>query len=178
MVLLHLQWTDPVSQLLADKISGSVMHCFNSVKVITIFIPRSAFSFSPKDILPILQQGMMVCKFQYQCDTDYIGGTITIFITRSAFSFSQKDILPILQQRMMMYKFQYQCDTDYIGGTTQRLEIQVKQHIPRELLRRSQNITSRFSQAQESTIADHLCDHYLQDWLLWRSFLCSVQVQV
>ena len=47
----------------------------------------------------------------------------------------------------MVYKFQCQNDAGYIGRTTQRQEIRVEQHVTRELLRRSQETTSGFSQA-------------------------------
>ena len=85
----------------------------------------------------------------------------TIFTTRFSFSSSQKDILSIVQQSRMIYKFQCQCDADNIGRTIQRLEIQVQQHIPWELLRWSQNDTSKSSLIQESAIGNHFSSHYI-----------------
>ena len=61
---------------------------------------------------------------------------------------------------MYVYKFQCQCNADYIVWTIQSLEVRVKQHVPRELLRQSKNTTSVSSQVQESAIGDHLFDDY------------------
>ena len=80
-------------------------------------------------------------------------------VTIPAFQFFQKDAIPILKQNKMVYKFQCQCDADYIGKTIQRLEVRVKPHVPRELLRYPQNATSKSSQLQELAIADQLADH-------------------
>ena len=80
----------------------------------------------------------------------------TIFPTRSALPSSQKDDLPIQQQSKMVYKFQRQCAVDYIERTIQRLNVWVKQQIPRELLRRPQNVPE-----QDLAISDHLTDHYI-----------------
>ena len=66
----------------------------------------------------------------------------TIFITRPAFQSFQKDVLPRLHQSQMVYKFQCQCNANYIGRTIQRPEVRVRQHVPRDLLRRFQNTTS------------------------------------
>ena len=41
------------------------------------------------------------------------------------------------------------------------MEVRVKQHIPLELLRLSQEITFKSWQAQEWAIGDHLCEHYI-----------------
>ena len=41
------------------------------------------------------------------------------------------------------------------------LEVRVKQHVPHELLRRSQEITSGSSQAQESAIDDYWSKYYI-----------------
>ena len=71
---MKIPWIEAIS--FADKISGLVMHCFNSVNVRTIFIIRPAFQSFQKDTLPILQQSEMIYKFQCQCDADYIGWTI------------------------------------------------------------------------------------------------------
>ena len=54
----------------------------------------------------------------------------------------------------MINKFLCQCDTDYTGRTIQKVEIGVKQHAPRELVKRSQNTTSIFSQIQILAIGD------------------------
>ena len=70
----------------------------------------------------------------------------TIFITRSAFLFSKEDVLSKLQQSMM-YRFQSQFNVYSIDKTSQRLEIRLKQYLPREFLIRSQETTSGSSQA-------------------------------
>ena len=75
LVHMKLLWIGSVSQLFAVKISGLVMCCFNSVKRWCIFTTRSAFSFFQKDVFTLLQQSMMVYKFQCQFNADYIGRT-------------------------------------------------------------------------------------------------------
>ena len=65
---VKLLWIGTVSQLFADKNSGLVMCCFNSIKVRTVFTPRPTFQSSPKDILLLLQESIMDYKSQCQCD--------------------------------------------------------------------------------------------------------------
>ena len=65
-----------VGQHFANKISGLVMRCFNSVQIIIIFTTWPAFQSFIKDVLPIRQQSKMVYKFQCQCHADYIGMSI------------------------------------------------------------------------------------------------------
>ena len=57
-------------------------HAFYSVKVRTILITRSAILSFQKDVKPILQQNMMVKKFQRQCDADSICRTISMVLLR------------------------------------------------------------------------------------------------
>ena len=75
-VYIKIPWIGRASQIVADRVALSVMRCYNSVKVRTIFSTKHAFSSSQKDVLPILQQSLMVYKFTCQCDADYIGRTI------------------------------------------------------------------------------------------------------
>ena len=85
----------------------------------------------------------------------------TIFTTRFATLSSQKDVLPIIELNMLIYKFQCRCDADYIGRTLQRLGVRVRQQVPRFLLNRSQEITFGCSQAQESSIGEHMCKSFI-----------------
>ncbi len=62
---------------------------------------------------------------------------------------------------MMVYKFQCQYDADYSVRTTKRLGVRVKQHVPRELYKRSQETTLASSQAEDLAICDHLCELYI-----------------
>ena len=67
----------PVDQTCQSKCPCRSCIFVYSVKVRTILTTRSAFLFSPKDVLPILQQSMIVYKFhQCLCVADYIGRTI------------------------------------------------------------------------------------------------------
>ena len=61
----------------------------------------------------------------------------------------------------MAHKFHYQCDADYRDRAIQRLEVRVKQHVRRELLRLSQKTKFGCSQAYKLVIGDQLCDHYI-----------------
>ena len=71
-----------------------------------------------------------------------------------AFNSTNKDKLPIFKQSNLIYIFVCWCNTTYIGMTCQRLEVRVRQHIPRFLL--SGRLTSGHSQAIDSAIGEHL----------------------
>ena len=73
---------------------------------------------------------------------------------RLAFNSTNKDKLPIFKQSNLIYKFVCRCSSTYIGMTCQRLEVRVRQHIPRSLL--SGRLTSGHSQAMDSAIGKHL----------------------
>ena len=75
-----------------------------------------------------------------------------IFTTRPAFNSTNK--LPIFKLSNLIYKFVRRCSLTYIGMTCQRLEVRVRQHIPRVLL--SGRLTSGHSQAMDSAIDEHL----------------------
>ena len=77
-----------------------------------------------------------------------------IFTSRPAFNSTNKDKLPILKQSNLIYKFTCRCNSTYIGMTCQRLEVRVRQHIPRSLL--SGRLTSGHSQAMDLAIGEHL----------------------
>ena len=76
-----------------------------------------------------------------------------IFTSRSAFNSTNKDKLPIFKQSNLIYKFVCRCNSTYIGMTCQRLEVRVRQHIPRSLL--SGRLKSGHSQAINSAIGEH-----------------------
>ena len=78
---------------------------------------------------------------------------IPIFTSRPAFN-STKVKLPIFKRSNLIYKFTCRCNSTYIGMTCQRLEVRVRQHIPRSLL--SGRLTSGHSQAMDSAIGEHL----------------------
>ena len=113
-VYVRLPWIGPTSQTIANKISSSVMRCYNALKV------------------------------------------RTIITTRPAFRSFHKDVLPIFQLSNLIYKFKCRCNSVYIGRTSQRLEIRIKQHVPRTLCNSIANNTSGHSQAYDSAIAKHL----------------------
>ena len=77
-----------------------------------------------------------------------------IFTSRLAFNSTNKDKLTIFKQSNLIYKFTCRCNSTYIGMTCQRLEVRVRQHIPRFLL--SGWLTSGHSQAMDSAIGEHL----------------------
>ena len=77
-----------------------------------------------------------------------------IFTSRPAFNSTNKDKLPIFKQSNLIYKFTCRCNSTYIGMTCQRLEVKVRQHIPRSFL--SGRLTSGHSQAMDSAIGEHL----------------------
>ena len=71
-----------------------------------------------------------------------------------AFNSTNKHKLPISKQSNLIYKFTCRCNSIYIGITCQRLEVSVRQRIPRSLL--SERLTSGHSQAMDSAIGEHL----------------------
>ena len=78
-----------------------------------------------------------------------------IFTTRTAFNSTHKDKLPIFKQRMLIYEFLCRCSSTYIGRTCQRLEVRIRQHVPRVFLWKGRQ-TSGHSQAMDSAIGEHL----------------------
>ena len=76
-----------------------------------------------------------------------------IFTTRMAFNSIHKDKLPIFKQSMLIYRFVCRCNSTYIGKTCQRLEVRIRQQIPRFILSKGRQ-TSRHSQAMDSAIGE------------------------
>ena len=62
-------------------------------------------------------------------------------------------MLPIFQQSNLINEFQYHCNTSYIGCTSKRLEIRVKQQVPRDI---HNHTTSGHSKLLDSAIWEHL----------------------
>ena len=74
-----------------------------------------------------------------------------IFTTKAAFYSIHKDVLPIFNQSLLIYKLKCWCNSTYIGRTSQRLDVRVRQHVPRGILN-TERITSGHSQATDSAI--------------------------
>ena len=72
---VRLPWIGSPSQLIVDKVSSSVIHCFNAAMVRTIFTTRAAFCSTHKDVLPIFQLSNIIYKLQGCCNATYIGRT-------------------------------------------------------------------------------------------------------
>ena len=72
-----------------------------------------------------------------------------------AFNSTHNDKLPIFKQSMLIYRFVCRCSSTYIGRTCQRLEVRIRQHIPRVILSKGQQ-TSGHPQAMDSAIGEHL----------------------
>lgn len=75
-VYFQLAWIGTCSQFFANKILTSIMHCFNSIEVRTIFTTRSVFPFVHKDILPALQQILVIYCYKCQYNADCVGKAI------------------------------------------------------------------------------------------------------
>ena len=56
---------------------------------------------------------------------------------------------------MLKYKFVFRCSSTYIGRTCQRLEVRIRQHVPRVILTKSQQISGH-SKAMDSAIGKYL----------------------
>ena len=78
-----------------------------------------------------------------------------IFTTRKAFNSTHKDKLPIFKQSMLIYKFVCRRNSTYIGRNCQRLEVRIRQHIPRVILSKGRQISGH-SQEMDSAIGEHL----------------------
>ena len=56
-----------------------------------------------------------------------------IFNTRQLLPVIKKDVLPSHHHSNVIYQFVCHCDSRYVGRTSQRLEEQIKQHVPRSI---------------------------------------------
>ena len=75
----------------------------------------------------------------------------TIFITQAAFRSTH--VLLIFQQSNLIHKFQCCWNATYIGRISRRLEVIVKQYVPRDI---SNHTTSGHSKLLDSAICEHL----------------------
>ena len=75
-VNIKIPWIGSNSQFVTDKISLVVTGYFNSTIVFTIFTTRNVFSSFHKDVLPVLQQTLVVYWFKCSCETDHVSRTI------------------------------------------------------------------------------------------------------
>ena len=93
-----------------------------------------------------------------------------IFTTRQLLPTTKKDVLPSNHHRNVIYQFVCHCDSRYVGRRYQRLEEQIKQHVPRSIANHpaSHNIQSLCrsckanicpQQFQESAIGQHHLDN-------------------
>ena len=60
-----------------------------------------------------------------------------IFNTRQLLPATKKDMLPSHHHSNVFYQFLYHCDSRYVSRTSQRLEEQIKQHVPRSIAQSS-----------------------------------------
>ena len=58
----------------------------------------------------------------------------SVFATKAVFNSIHKYVLPIFNQSLLIYKFKCWYNSTYIGRTSQRLEVKVRQHVPRGIL--------------------------------------------
>jgi len=56
-----------------------------------------------------------------------------VFTTRQLLPATKKDVLPSHHQNNVIYQFVCHCDSRYVVRTSQRLEEQIKQHIPKSI---------------------------------------------
>ena len=93
-----------------------------------------------------------------------------IFNTRQFLPATKKDVLPSHHDRNVFYRFVCHCDSRCIGRRSQRLEEQIKQHVPRfianppashnrQSLSRSCKANIRPQQFYECAFGQHLLDN-------------------
>ena len=93
-----------------------------------------------------------------------------IFNTRQLLPAIKKDMLPSHHHSNVIYQFVCHCDSPYVVRTSQRLEEEIKQHVPRSIadppashnrqsLSRSCKANTCPQQFHESVIGQHLLDH-------------------
>ena len=93
-----------------------------------------------------------------------------IFNTRQLLPAIKKDVLPSHHYSNVIYQFVCHCDSRYVGRTSQRLEDQIKQHVPRSIanppashnrqsLSHSCKANTRPQQFHEFSIGQHLLDN-------------------
>ena len=93
-----------------------------------------------------------------------------IFNTQQLLPAIKKDVLPSHHHSNVIYQLMCHWDSRYVGRTSQRLEEQIKQHVPRSIanpsashnrqsLSRSCKANTRPQQFHESAIGQHLLDN-------------------
>ena len=71
----RLPWIGSASQSFADKVASSMYRCYHADKVGSIFFTKTAFSSIHKDVLSILNQSLLIYKFNCRGSSTYIGRT-------------------------------------------------------------------------------------------------------
>ena len=94
-----------------------------------------------------------IASFVYRC---YNAVNLSpIFTSRTAFNSTHKDKLPIFKQSMLIYRFVCRCSWTYTGRSCQRLEMRIRQHVPRVILSKGRQTSGHF-QTMDSAIGEHL----------------------
>ena len=57
-----------------------------------------------------------------------------VYTTRQLLPAAKNDVLPALHQSNMIYQFLCHCDSRYVGRTSQRIQLRIKQHVPKTIL--------------------------------------------
>ena len=79
----------------------------------------------------------------------------SIFATKTAFTSIHKYVVSIANKSLLIYKLNCRCNSTYIGRTSQRLEVRIRQNVPRGILNSGRS-TFEHSQAMDSAIGEHL----------------------
>ena len=74
-VYVKLPWIDNISLKFENKIKTFVKHCFRRVEPQVLFSTRKILPSIHKDVVPSVQQSMVVYESVCRCDCGYVGRT-------------------------------------------------------------------------------------------------------
>ena len=115
------------------------------------------FKLSPKEVpekcpvyLKLPWIGNISTKFENQCKTAVSScfGAVklrVVFSTKKMLPMVRKDVVPTKQQSMVVYQYVCRCDCRYVGRTFQRLQDRIKQHIPKAIRTKLNQIVTYFN---------------------------------
>lgn len=75
LVYLKLPYIGSINRGFVSKITSVVSHCFYAVQPRVVLCTKTAFPAFKKDVLPTLQNSLIIYEFRCRCDADYVGRT-------------------------------------------------------------------------------------------------------
>ena len=89
-----------------------------------------------------------------------------IFASKSILPIPHKDVVPATKESNAIYEFQCHCDSRYVSRTSQRLEDQIRQHVPKWIRSRINVTRTQPSRSNKKTTTQPDCDSAIGQHLL------------